>query len=45
MAALMEDSLFDLPETVEKKLVFDGARVRDRLAAIVADDDLRRYIL
>jgi len=45
MAALMEDSLFELPESAEKKLVFDGARVRDRLAAIVADDDLRRYIL
>jgi ATP-dependent HslUV protease ATP-binding subunit HslU len=45
MAALMEDSLFDLPETAEKKLIFDGERVRDRLAAIVADDDLRRYIL
>jgi ATP-dependent HslUV protease ATP-binding subunit HslU len=45
MAALMEDSLFDLPETAEKKLVFDGERVRNRLAAIVADDDLRRYIL
>jgi ATP-dependent HslUV protease ATP-binding subunit HslU len=45
MAALMEDSLFDWPETAEKKLVFDGERVRDRLAAIVADDDLRRYIL
>jgi ATP-dependent HslUV protease ATP-binding subunit HslU len=45
MAALMEDSLFELPESAEKKLVFDGERVRDRLAAIVADDDLRRYIL
>ncbi|HET9292795.1 MAG TPA: ATP-dependent protease ATPase subunit HslU [Gemmatimonadales bacterium] len=45
MAALMEDSLFELPESAEKKLVFDGERVRNRLAAIVADDDLRRYIL
>ncbi len=45
MATLMEDLLFDLPETTEKRFVFDGARVRDRLMAIVTDDDLRRYIL
>jgi ATP-dependent HslUV protease ATP-binding subunit HslU len=45
MATLMEDLLFDLPETDEKSFVFDGARVRDRLMAIVTDDDLRRYIL
>ena len=45
MATLMEDLLFDLPETSEKRFVFDGPRVRDRLMAIVTDDDLRRYIL
>jgi ATP-dependent HslUV protease ATP-binding subunit HslU len=45
MATLMEDLLFDLPETVEKQFVYDGAKVRDRLMAIVTDDDLRRYIL
>jgi ATP-dependent HslUV protease ATP-binding subunit HslU len=45
MATLMEDLLFDLPETAEKRFVFDGARVRNRLMAIVTDDDLRRYIL
>ncbi len=45
MATLMEDLLFDLPETAEKRFVFDAARVRDRLMAIVTDDDLRRYIL
>jgi ATP-dependent HslUV protease ATP-binding subunit HslU len=45
MATLMEDLLFDLPETTEKRFVFDGTRVRDRLMAIVTDDDLRRYIL
>jgi ATP-dependent protease HslVU (ClpYQ) ATPase subunit len=45
MATLMEDLLFDLPETRERRFVFDGARVRDRLMAIVTDDDLRRYIL
>jgi len=45
MATLMEDLLFDLPETSEKRFVYDGAKVRDRLMAIVTDDDLRRYIL
>lgn len=45
MATLMEDTLFDLPELTERKIVFDGARVRERLVAVVGDDDLRRYIL
>jgi len=45
MATLMEDLLFDLPDTREKRFVYDGARVRERLMAIVTDDDLRRYIL
>ena len=45
MATLMEDLLFDLPETTEKRFIYDGAKVRDRLMAIVTDDDLRRYIL
>ncbi len=45
MATLMDDVLFELPERSEKKIVFDGAGVRDRLAKVVEDDDLRRYIL
>ncbi len=45
MATLMEDLLYDLPDTAEKRFVYDGARVRERLMAIVTDDDLRRYIL
>jgi ATP-dependent HslUV protease ATP-binding subunit HslU len=45
MAALMEDLLFDLPEHPEKRIVFDEDGVRERLARIVNDDDLRRYIL
>ncbi|TFG52419.1 MAG: ATP-dependent protease ATPase subunit HslU [Gemmatimonadales bacterium] len=45
MATLMDDVLFELPERNEKKIVFDGAGVRDRLAKVVEDDDLRRYIL
>jgi len=45
MATLMDDVLFELPERSEKKIVFDAATVRERLAKVVEDDDLRRYIL
>ena len=45
LATLMEDTLFDLPELGEKRVVFDAQRVRERLAAVVGDDDLRKYIL
>jgi ATP-dependent HslUV protease ATP-binding subunit HslU len=45
MAALMEDVLFELPDYPEKKIVFDAVSVRERLARIISDDDLRRYIL
>ncbi len=45
MAALMEDVLFDLPELAEKRIVFDADTVKERLARIINDDDLRRYIL
>ena len=45
MAALMEQLLFDLPEHPDKRVVYDAVRVRETLASIVNDDDLRRYIL
>jgi ATP-dependent HslUV protease ATP-binding subunit HslU len=45
MATLMEDLLFDLPDHPEKRIVFDAEAVKARLARIVNDDDLRRYIL
>jgi ATP-dependent HslUV protease ATP-binding subunit HslU len=45
MAALMEDLLFELPDFPEKRIVFAAGTVRERLAKIVNDDDLRRYIL
>ncbi len=45
MAALLEDVLFELPEYPERRIVFDADQVRERLAKIVNDDDLRRYIL
>ena len=45
MTTLLEDVLFDLPDLPTKQLVFDATKVRDRLAKIVDDEDLRRYIL
>jgi ATP-dependent HslUV protease ATP-binding subunit HslU len=45
MSALMEEVLFELPDYAEKRIVFDADAVRARLAKIVNDDDLRRYIL
>src|SRR5512141_1986740 len=45
MATLMEDLLFDLPDYPEKRIVFDAESVKNRLARIINDDDLRRYIL
>jgi ATP-dependent HslUV protease ATP-binding subunit HslU len=45
MATLMEDLLFDLPEWKDKTIVFDAPQVQERLAKVVNDDDLRRYIL
>jgi ATP-dependent HslUV protease ATP-binding subunit HslU len=45
MAALMEEVLFELPDYPEKRIVFNAESVRQRLARIISDDDLRRYIL
>ncbi|HET8649758.1 MAG TPA: ATP-dependent protease ATPase subunit HslU [Gemmatimonadales bacterium] len=45
MATLMDDLLFNLPESPDKRVVFDGPAVRERLAKVISDDDLRRYIL
>ena len=45
MASLMEDLLYDLPDQASGKTIMDGAGVRERLARVVNDDDLRRYIL
>ncbi len=45
MSALMEEVLFELPDYPHKRIEFDGDAVRERLAKIVNDDDLRRYIL
>ena len=45
LTTLLEDLLFDLPEVEAERLTIDAATVQDRLASIVRDDDLRRYIL
>jgi len=45
MSTLTEEVLYHLPDYPERRIVFDEARVRERLGAIVDDDDLRRYIL
>ncbi|HET9274838.1 MAG TPA: ATP-dependent protease ATPase subunit HslU [Gemmatimonadales bacterium] len=41
MATLVEEVLFELPNWPDKRIVFDAAKVRDRLAKVVGDDDLR----
>ncbi len=45
MTTLLEDMLFDLPESGTQPVVVDGAFVRDRLKKVAEDEDLRRYIL
>ncbi|HEY8175471.1 MAG TPA: HslU--HslV peptidase ATPase subunit, partial [Gemmatimonadaceae bacterium] len=51
MTTLLEETLFELPDGKDgkgvngKPIMMDGAAVRDRLKAIVEDEDLRRYIL
>jgi ATP-dependent HslUV protease ATP-binding subunit HslU len=45
MTTLLEDVLYELPDRASKKIVVDESTVRDRLRAIVEDEDLRKYIL
>ena len=45
MSTLMDEVLFELPGLSEPEIVFDAERVRDRLAKVIGNDDLRRYIL
>jgi len=45
MSALLEEVLFELPDYATKRIVFTADNVRDRLSKLLADDDLRRYIL
>jgi len=45
LTTLLEDVLFALPDYPTKHIVIDADVVRDRLAKIAGDEDLRRYIL
>ncbi len=46
LTTLLDDVMFGLPDPdMEQRIVIDAERVRDRLAKIAADEDLRRYIL
>ncbi len=45
MSTLLEDILFNVPEMGAKRIKIDGARVKEKLEAIVEDEDLSKYIL
>ena len=45
MTTLLEDFLYELPDRGKEAIVVDDALVRERLQAIVQDEDLRKYIL
>ncbi|HXJ78012.1 MAG TPA: ATP-dependent protease ATPase subunit HslU, partial [Candidatus Methylomirabilis sp.] len=45
LTTVLEDTLYDLPDVPDKHVVFDQPRVKERLDAIVQDEDLRKYIL
>ncbi|HEY4101013.1 MAG TPA: ATP-dependent protease ATPase subunit HslU [Gemmatimonadales bacterium] len=45
MSTLVEELLFSLPDGSERKIVIDAAAVREKLASVVQNDDLRKYIL
>jgi ATP-dependent HslUV protease ATP-binding subunit HslU len=45
MTTQLEDTLFELPDGGQKRIVVDAVAVREKLKAIVEDEDLRKYIL
>ncbi len=45
MERLLEDVLFDAPDTGRQRIVIDAGYVDDKLAGIKDDEDLSRYIL
>jgi len=45
MTTLLEDVMFELPDRGTETVKVDAAVVRDRLKAIMEDEDLRKYIL
>ncbi len=42
---LLDEVLFEAPDMTPQDVVFDAARVRERLGDIVGDSDLSRYVL
>ena len=45
MEKLLEDISFSAPDLSEREIVIDEATVREKLADVVGDEDLSRYIL
>ena len=45
MEKLLEDLSFDAPDAPQKRVAIDAAYVREKLADIVKDEDLSKYIL
>ena len=45
MTSLLEEELFELPDRGRHPVTVDARMVRDRLKAVVEDEDLRKYIL
>src|SRR3954471_1360879 len=45
MTTQLEETLFELPDGGQKKIIVNAEVVREKLKAIVEDEDLRRYIL
>jgi ATP-dependent HslUV protease ATP-binding subunit HslU len=45
MTTLLEDVMYELPDRGTEPVNIDAKIVRDRLKAIVEDEDLRKYIL
>jgi len=45
MECLLEDILFDAPDTASKRIEIDSAYVHEKLKKIKADEDLSRFIL
>jgi ATP-dependent HslUV protease ATP-binding subunit HslU len=45
LTTLLDEILFDLPEKSQPSIIIDDSTVREKLRAIVEDEDLRKYIL
>jgi ATP-dependent HslUV protease ATP-binding subunit HslU len=45
LTTLLEEFLFDLPDSGQKEIRIEADTVRERLKTIAEDEDLRRYIL